>query len=326
MYLEVVQFGNGKAIEVRDILTKATLFLHFVGILGLSKNVSEITEEDTDMNSFTNECLEVIKRHTKYQWIMFCSDIEIFGDDSGKFDHYYRWAFEQEDLIREPADDEESQLRASNSSSGKLKPRVWILNLKTEQVYGLYFNFADPIFSGSALEGMIVPTDTSTEFHIREVNHWCGGDHTLATSSKQFIRQQLNVWFYSGDWFQPSSISDSMKFYVDIPDEDVPRGIEGTLPVLSENDLNDWNKQNRIHELRVFRLYKTQYPFIYSLMPDDSDRVNELKTAMKTSSDKEIKLKPLLATVLTAESQLIIHNAFYKAGKNMQYLRWKCAR
>ena len=62
MYLEVLQFGNGKAIEVRDIFTKATLYLHFVGILGLS--VSNFVEGE--LNAFTNECLEVMRRNTQY--------------------------------------------------------------------------------------------------------------------------------------------------------------------------------------------------------------------------------------------------------------------
>lgn len=223
-------------------------------------------------------------------------------------------------------ENEEAVMRASNSTEGVLKPRVWILNQKTEEVFCLHFDFKGPIFQGTVMEGMLL---LDGQFHVRRVNFWCGGDHRNATSAKTFLRQQLNVWFHSPEWHTPR-LTDAFRFVIDIQDDPVPRGLstKEQLPAFSDEELTAWQDHHRLCELRIFRLYKTQYPFVYSMMPDDDHQANQLKTKLKqsTDSDNRIQLKPLLATILTAQAELVLHDAFCTAGKKIQYLRWQCGR
>lgn len=68
-------------------------------------------------------------------------------------------------------------------------------------------------------------------------------------------------------------------------------GIGHFLPLYDENG-NDWQSTHIMMDVRLFRMYKTQYPFIYTLMPDNDDQVRELKTKLKTSAE----LNPLIGT------------------------------
>lgn len=96
----------------------------------------------------------------------------------------------------------------------------------------------------------------------------------------------------------------------------------------------------------VFRIYRTQYPFIYTLMPDDDERVTSLKAELKNSTGA---LQPLVITIPTMDCELgkdhvplrgekiyelaktnsthgvlAVRSAF-KRNPKYSYLRWRCA-
>jgi|JI102314A2RNA_FD_contig_31_4422171_length_696_multi_2_in_0_out_0_1 hypothetical protein len=61
----------------------------------------------------------------------------------------------------------------------------------------------------------------------------------------------------------------------------------------------EWSKTK--HFSSVFRIYRTQYPFIYTLMPDDDERVTSLKAELKNSTGA---LQPLVITIPTMDCEL----------------------
>lgn len=71
----------------------------------------------------------------------------------------------------------------------------------------------------------------------------------------------------------------------------------------------------------MFRIYRTQYPFIYTLMPDDDERVTSLKAELKNSTGA---LQPLVITIPTMDCELAVRSAF-KRNPKYSYLRWRCA-
>lgn len=67
MHLEVVELAQGPAIGVRDYLTKTTLWLHFVGLLGkrVPPAPCDISKSSADLIEFSNQCLRVIREQTE---------------------------------------------------------------------------------------------------------------------------------------------------------------------------------------------------------------------------------------------------------------------
>lgn len=118
------------------------------------------------------------------------------------------------------------------------------------------------------------------------------------------------------------------------------------LPLFDANGEN-WSKTHKLVDVRMFRVYKTQYPFIYTLMPDDEKRVQELKSKLKTSNEANpsvcnqkiaakvatqedkttppVKYTPLVLTLPTAQCDRFVRAVFRETPK-FQYRLFYCAR
>jgi hypothetical protein len=222
-----------------------------------------------------------------------------------------------------------------------------------------------------------------TEFIIYDVKMWCGDSDGDTYSGTVWLAQQLNVWFNTPDtWYRPNSRRDVCSFRVALfdnataPSDDTRRlkpvpapslentfkryprtnctvtipqitstvGIGHFLPLLDDKG-NDWVATHHLCDVRLFRVYKTQYPFVYTLMPDNDDMVKELKSKLKTSTDsnpnigekgKEVvalhaqqqptpKYAPLVVTLPTLECNRYVSAVFRETPK-FQYRLFYCAR
>jgi hypothetical protein len=226
-------------------------------------------------------------------------------------------------------------------------------------------------------------TITFTEFIMYDALMWCSDTDSPAVG-KLWLAQQLNVWFNSPEWFKPNPESDVCTFKVALLDGIVvdngdtsrdnqrfkpiiapsventllryPRGaytitvppsttvgIGHFLPLLDDKG-NDWMAMHKLRDVRLFRMYRTQYPFIYTLMPDNDDMVRELKNKLKTSTEsnpnicekgKESislhtstttpKYAPLVVTIPTLECERFVR-AVFRTTPKYQYRLFYCAR
>lgn len=135
-------------------------------------------------------------------------------------------------------------------------------------------------------------------------------------------------------------------------------GIGHFLPVQDVN-ATPWITTHTLIDVRLFRVYRTQYPFIYTLMPDDDRRVQQLKAVLKRSEEcnpgvvapsrassraasrapsrknqslsakstksSSEKYTPLVATLPTLECERFVRSVFRKKPK-LQYHLFYCVR
>lgn len=204
----------------------------------------------------------------------------------------------------------------------------WVVDLRNDRIWLIKFEFAPIIYqhTGSVMEGMIDPDKNI--FIIKGVKSWCGA----APTSLRFINQQLNVWFNTPTteacWYRPSE-KDVFKFVVELPAWD--HAEVQTTPTLQKHQ-----HQQIPDSQEVFRLYKTQYPFIYSMLPDDNNKANEIKAQLKTSlNGNTTNTNTMIIVVPTIETELQIAKAFGSTSGNTfgnpkgnpkKYVRWTCAK
>lgn len=338
-----VKFGNGPALEIRDIKSRAMIYYTIGMAIGSKMPLPDWDNTFADvcankLNEFVDMLWSIIVTDLKYQWVLFCSDFE-FMQDSEKFEEKCLKLFTTPSQTFEPLD-EDGRKRASLSKDKKLRPRCWFVDTLTGQIFHVRFRFTSPIHVSTVLEGTItpsgeIPDDLDSEkcvslaptFQIRHVHQWCGAAPPVG--DEQFVRQQLNVWFNTPSteqcWFRPDQEKDCVKFYVDIVSADSPERMK--LPVLTtipEREKKEelicvkWTDVYRISSSGVFRIYKTQYPFIYTLMPDDDQHVEAIKTQLLVEG-----YQPLVLTIPTSECELLIRNDFLKHPKH-KFVKWRC--
>jgi len=225
------------------------------------------------------------------------------------------------------------------------------------------------------------PSVTCTEFIIHNVKMWCGDGDGDTHSGIVWLAQQLNVWFNTPDdtWYRrdqrdvcsfrvalldnvtavaddtyrpvpaPSMQNTLMRYPKSEPTIRIPQtgstlGIGHFLPLLDDKG-NDWLSSHRLCDVRLFRIYRTQYPFVYTLMPDNDEMVKDLKSKLKTSTesnphigDKGVNLQqsaappstvpkyaPLVVTLPTLECDRYVRAVFCETPK-FQYRLFYCAR
>lgn len=243
-----VKFGNGNAIEVRDVVNRLTLYHHVA--LAMNVSVSLPPPEFSNAGAFVDYVDQVwhsLAGATEHQFVFVCSDVEPFAQHIvDKFEAKCAETFGKHHDSITPTD-ERSVLRAGLSEDGKLRPRCWLLDTANGCIYCLKFEFASPIYQLSVFTGIVEKTvDGGFNFVIRKVVNWCGA----APESLQFARQQLNFWFNTPPteqcWFRPN-VKDCVNFIVDI--EDALTGVAPKLPMLSataDGALNRWSERARI--------------------------------------------------------------------------------
>lgn len=336
MFLEVVKFGNGTAIEIVNMMSRALLYYHFGVVLKLKlPNPLPSHQNFTalELCDFVQSTLATIAASDllsdanprQRQWLFMCSDINpLTPKHNEKFEAKCVEVFGEEHQIIKPSTPE-GEIR--EQVGGELRQRCWLLDTCSGRTWCVKFQFASPIYQSTVLEGSITPvTDQQpATFHINNVRLWCGAE----PQSDQFIRQQLNIWFctpMNEQCWHRSSSNDVFKFVVDIPTASVSVDTSERLPVLSLRpqsfEIGKWNECHRVESSRIFRIYKTQYPFIYTLMPDDDERVTHLKAELKNSTGA---LQPLVITIPTVECELAVRAAFKRNPKHI-YIRWRCAK
>ena len=336
-YCEPVKFGDGKAVEVRN-LTRMLIYAHIAGLVSAPMRVSpppdNAPDKVTKMVAFVDDSLRALGEVCQSQWLCVCSDLEMLTPiPAESLEEKCKETFGSRSAEVTPYD-AESTIRAE-AGDGVLRQRCWMLDLHSGRVFCVRFAFAAPIYQGTVLGGSLTPADelSCAQFHIKQPLSWCGSRITPSASAspagRKWIHQQLNAWFCtptSADcWFRPNRDADAFEFRLDLvvpPQTEEPT--DATLPLLA-TDGSKWVDSHRIEEVRVFRLYLTQYPFIYTIMPDDDSRVNELKDKLKTSKDSDTQLQPLLLTIPTTECEQFVRATFRRSPKH-KYLRWQCAR
>ena len=242
-----VKFGNGVAIEIRDVMNRLTLYYH-VGL------VMDVTLPPPLMNydsagAFVDHVDHVwrcLAGATEHQFIFVCSDIEPFTlAVSEKFEAKHTSTFgKPHDSIVPTGADERGRMRAELSEDGKLRPRCWLVDTSNGCVYSVRFQFALPIYQSTVFTGSLTPESV---FTIRKLVKWCGAK----PESLQFARQQLSFWFNTPAteqcWFRPNAEKDCFKFMIDIEDELVVT--KPNLPMLSaspDGTLHRWSDRARI--------------------------------------------------------------------------------
>ena len=446
MFLEIVKFGNGVAIEVRDTPTKITVLYTITCATELNTELPDVPANPLEMDIFENQCLKVIDAAVdkKLRWLMLCTDVEILTESSSKdFEEAYFKAFNIVPSLNNSGEKSLGQLRAKVLIEGGIgiKQRVWMFDRESLRVFCVQFQFAAPIYNTTLLAGVMLKHKTFqaqyrgeelkqkkgvclddeetteaeqmlqrlkelmpkeidettttgvlesrevdvTEFIVKDAKMWCGDSCFKCV----WLAQQLNVWFNTPTseqfWFRPSE-KDPFSFTVGIWNEltspntthDVERwlalpapstqntmwryphgnimcvtpkgmlGIGHFLPQFNEN-MERWTNMFNDREVRLFRLYKTQYPFVYSLMPNDDKQVRMLKSKLKHSTDSNpglaergkedvkgrlksstergpvAKFTPLIATIPTLELERYVKAVFQGRPKH-RYTVWWCAR
>jgi hypothetical protein len=326
MYFESVQFANGKAIEARSLLTKMLVYSHIAGMI--SSEVSAPLPTDLEcvksLNHFIDASLRSLSESSHFQWLFVCTDVELFpASNSVSFEEKFKCLFGHETPLIKP-NDPESHIR-SELGDGILRRRSLMLDLNTGRIFFVSFDFAGPIYQGTVLAGCLAPSTEQPEniFEIRECLSWCGSKTTNTSSLTNWTHQQLNAWFFSpideSCWYRPQPSKDPFRFHIDMMLQPQKTQPDTSVPVLTPNG-SKWIDSHRVEEIRVFRLYLTQYPFIYSIMPDDDIQVTKLKEQLKTSTDS-----PMLLTIPTSECEQFVRTTFRKTPKH-KYHRWQCAR
>lgn len=328
MYFEGVKFGDGVGIEVRSLMSKMLIYAHIVGLV--SAPVHAVTMESAiELNEYVDRCVKALRQICRYQWLVVCSDVEVFTPDVSEiFERKCESVFGSKSVTMQPYD--QVSIVRSGPGSGILRQRCWLMDLSSGRIVCVRYIFATPIYQGTVLNGSLAPADdtVSAMFEIRQCLSWCGSLTTNMPASSGWLHQQLNAWFFSpvteDCWYRPGD-SDPFKFHIDMMIEAHPQSPgANSVPILT-TDGKKWIDAHRVEEIQVFRLYLTQYPFIYTIMPDDDNRVTELKEKLKKSTETDEVLQPLLLTIPTTECEQFVRLAFKKTPKH-KYLRWQCAR
>jgi hypothetical protein len=291
-----VKFCDGIANELLDVSSKTTVL--FGACIASEINIRDIPVTSGQIQLYHDVAMMRLLSTFKSQFLFCCIGFELFSQST--------------------------------------QPSCWVIDLKDDRVWSVKFEFANVIYqqSGTVFEGFIVPPTTtkegstssasvSSEFIIKNVRTWCGARPT----SLKFITQQLNVWFNTpvseGCWHRPIPGSDVFKFNIELPAWD-PEEEESALALSSKIELIP-------NSIEIVRLYKTQYPFVYSLLPDDHEKANQIKSQLKTSvnsNNDDNNPQPPAQTIIivpTIESELQIVQEFQSGNKN-QFIRWKCGK
>jgi hypothetical protein len=171
MFLEVVKFGDGYAIEIRDSATKITIYymiicsLQSAGLIQEAPNIPTLPLRGTEMDDFESECFTIIDEHigTKLRWLMLCSDMDIIpeGESAEQFQELSQKVFGttfSSELNSSKAANFDSALRTNilNKVGIPLKFRTWMVDRETRRVFCLHFQFAGHIFKTTLLAGVMI--------------------------------------------------------------------------------------------------------------------------------------------------------------------------
>lgn len=172
-----VKFGNGVAIEIRDVMNRLTLYYH----VGLAMDITlppplmdyESAGAFVDHVDHVWRCLAGA---TEHQFIFVCSDIEpLERSASEKFEAKHTDTFGTPHECIVPSD-ERGKVRAELSEDGKLRPRCWMIDTANGTVYSVRFQFALPIYQSTVFTGSLTPESV---FTIRKLVKWCGAVRLL---------------------------------------------------------------------------------------------------------------------------------------------------
>lgn len=175
--LEVVRFGNGLAIEVRDLPTKITVLYMATSALmdaGLCQRADipdapTSLELGTEMNDFEDRCIGLIDGAVdeKLRWLMMCVDVNILTDGkvTEEFDRLYQTTFKTA-----PADEgvEEERAKTMKEVGLQQKQLVWMIDRGTRRVFCIHLQFAPPIYKTSLLAGVMLRHTTFQAIYRRE--------------------------------------------------------------------------------------------------------------------------------------------------------------
>lgn len=190
-------------------------------------------------------------------------------------------------------------------------------------------------------------------FHVRGIYRWCGERCCPSTWSAQQLNICLNTPSSEEYWFHRHP-DNAFSLVNELWDEMLPRagrseaerfGTSTRNPQLRYPHHNqivttldgerhvaghfqprylgfDPTKQDRVKVAGILamRLARTQYPFVYSLLPDNHRKAKQISATLKSGGGK-----PLMATVLTQEGERFIRSVFLQ-NKRHHYKVWYCAK
>jgi hypothetical protein len=175
MFLEIVKFGNGVAIEVRDTASKVTILYMFVCALQTGDLIQEgeMPVDLVEMDAFGDQCMATIDRvvDEKLRWLMLCTDIDMLTTEFSKeFDEFYLKAFKTEcPDVENPKDTPRAEV--IEEAGLTMKHRVWMLDRQTRRVFCVHFQFARPIYKTTLLAGVMLKHKTfQAQYRRRELD------------------------------------------------------------------------------------------------------------------------------------------------------------
>jgi hypothetical protein len=347
---EDVAFGDGFAKELRgNSLDRCALMCLFVG--ALSGNQPPVPRAPSECDAFLDACFAQIDAQIdrKMRWLMLCSAVEPFccqqptSLDSRTTSDMLKPSTENQIIL---------------TCGLQIAKQVWFYDRCTQRFFRVDFDFADPIFKppGTLLAGNLLRSlrhdnqskgdirdcknkeqeeEASqlfkTDFILQDVKMWCGCGSSERGGAWLF--QQLHVWFNSECWYKRNPERDVCRFRIALQttfltnplDHVYPRGdmtcnAGGTKVHIFVPALNDWISTHRLLDVRLFRLYRTQYPFIYTLMPDNDEKVRKLKKKLEAATHTS-----LIVTIPTLECERYVRGAF-QAKPKYRYRLFYCAR
>ena len=197
---------------------------------------------------------------------------------------------------------------------------------------------------------------TEYRFHIRGIYRWCAERCCPSTWSAQQLNICLNTPSSEEYWFHKNPIKDAFSFVNELWDEMLPRcgrpsteedrfgsstrnpqrryphhnnvvtTLDGERHVAGHYQPRylEFNPNNhdriKVEGVRPLRLTRTQYPFVYSLLPDDHHKAKKISDVLKSGGGKA-----LMATVLTQEGERFVRSVFQR-NKYHHYKVWYCAK
>lgn len=330
MRCRVVRFASSRAVEVLDAITRSTVLYRCAALCGQQDALPAVPQQagSSYVDYFLRYCAQAIRAVAPCcSHVVLCQSLDLVHPAQAGF---------REALARVlPLD----------------APLAWVIDARDWRVFAVSLPFAQPIFRGSVLCGNVLPRpDGSFVFDARELPSWCGAA-SARTRPRWWLFQQLNVCLTNatGSWFDPmrphpfaihnSLLSDTFSGNVALTEEwlavpetrngyahHVTVSMDGMLP-LFDRAFQRWTDAHRFTELRTFQLARTQYPYVYALLPDRVNHANALRKKLQRS---DAPLRPLLASVLTLSAERAVAAWFRPdpggSGYPLKYRRVWCAR
>ena len=272
MFLEIVKFGNGLALELRDLPTKMCVYYVLVCALesaGLAKEIPDIPEEPllgTEMDDFVNECFGIVDDtiDENLRWLMLCTDLHILpnGKPTEQFNETYQKAF---GVCRQ--NEENTRKELFETLGIARQERVWMIDRCAKRVFCVHFEFASPIYKTSLLAGVMLKHQTFLPQYTTENEKTIATKTKNSNTSKAILERLINLMPKDINDSTTTGILESKEVEITefiIKDAKMWCGSSCFKGVWLGQQLNVWFK-TPVTDKCWFRPTKTKDPFLFNI-------------------------------------------------------------